>query len=84
MNCNYCKYTTKIKCNYQKHLSSNKHKKMYEEYKAGRYKQVGDLGPAELYGTKFRPYGEQLGQMKEYRTAKNQTAQSGFLFIISL
>jgi hypothetical protein len=31
---------------------------MYEEYKAGRYKQVGDLGPAELYGTKFRPYGE--------------------------
>ena len=32
--------------------------KMYEEYKAGRYKQVGDLGPAELYGTKFRPYGE--------------------------
>jgi hypothetical protein len=33
MNCNYCKYTTEIKCNYQKHLSSNKHKKMYEEYK---------------------------------------------------
>jgi hypothetical protein len=32
--------------------------KMYEEFKAGRYKQVGDLGPAELYGTKFRPYGE--------------------------
>lgn len=32
--------------------------KMYEEYKAGRYKQVGDLGPAELYGTKFRSYGE--------------------------
>ena len=30
--------------------------KMYEEYKAGRYKQVGDLGPAELYGTKFKPY----------------------------
>jgi hypothetical protein len=33
MNCNYCKYTTEIKCNYQKHLSSKKHKKMYEEYK---------------------------------------------------
>ena len=30
--------------------------KMYEEYKAGRYKQVGDLGPAELYGTKFKSY----------------------------
>ena len=30
--------------------------KIYEEYKAGRYKQVGDLGPAELYGTKFKPY----------------------------
>jgi hypothetical protein len=32
--------------------------KMYEEYKAGRYKQVGDLGPAELYGTNFKPYGK--------------------------
>lgn len=32
--------------------------KMYESYKAGNYKQVGDLGPAELYGTKFKPYGQ--------------------------
>jgi hypothetical protein len=31
--------------------------KMYESYKSGKYKQVGDLGPAELYGTKFKPYG---------------------------
>ena len=30
--------------------------KMYESYKAGKYKQVGDLGPAELYGTKFESY----------------------------
>lgn len=33
--------------------------KMYEAYKAGKYKQVGDLGPAELYGTKFKPYGQE-------------------------
>jgi hypothetical protein len=33
--------------------------KMYESYKAGNYKQVGDLGPAELYGTQFKPYGQQ-------------------------
>ena len=32
--------------------------KMYEAYKAGKYKQVGDLGPASLYGTKYKPYGE--------------------------
>jgi hypothetical protein len=32
--------------------------KMYESYKSGNYKQVGDLGPAELYGTKFKPYGK--------------------------
>lgn len=33
--------------------------KMYEAYKGGKYKQVGDLGPAELYGTKFKPYGQE-------------------------
>jgi len=33
--------------------------KMYEAYKGGQYKQVGDLGPAELYGTKFKPYGQE-------------------------
>lgn len=33
--------------------------KMYESYKSGNYKQVGDLGPAELYGTKFKPYGQE-------------------------
>jgi len=33
--------------------------KMYEAYKSGKYKQVGDLGPAELYGTKFKPYGQE-------------------------
>jgi hypothetical protein len=33
--------------------------KMYEAYKSGKYKQVGDLGPAELYGTKFKPYSQQ-------------------------
>jgi hypothetical protein len=32
--------------------------KMYESYKSGNYKQVGDLGPAELYGTQFKPYGQ--------------------------
>lgn len=32
--------------------------KMYEAYQSGKYKQVGDLGPAELYGTKFKPYGQ--------------------------
>jgi hypothetical protein len=32
--------------------------KMYESYKAGNYKKVGDLGPAELYGTQFKPYGQ--------------------------
>jgi hypothetical protein len=32
--------------------------KMYEAYKAGKYKQVGDLGPAQLYGTQFKPYGQ--------------------------
>ena len=32
--------------------------KMYEAYKAGSYKQVGDLGPAQLYGTQFKPYGQ--------------------------
>ncbi len=31
---------------------------MYEAYKSGKYKQVGDLGPAELYGTQFKPYGQ--------------------------
>lgn len=33
--------------------------KMYDAYKAGQYKQVGDLGPASLYGTKFKPYGQE-------------------------
>lgn len=33
--------------------------KLYEDYKSGKYKQVGDTGPAEIYGTKFKPYGQQ-------------------------